>query len=301
MGGSCLPLEKYSHETQASCFLGKPLDDVGRIMDLSEKMKYEIERLQHTRAQYERWLESAPEGTIHFRANPQGWSWLYRAPGSKKPIYLSKKERKLAEALALKRVYRAKLKDIQQQIEAYERCLKSLKKIKRAEYILEHSKALRELTRPYLYDLPENLKAWVCADYEKNPINPEHLNVPTVSGEFVRSKSERSIYNLLRNAKLPFRYECRLELENARKPNYPDFTILDPKDGSIYYYEHFGMMDDEDYQQDFMKKMRTYLNNGIYPGINLIMSFETQEMPLDEVYVQHLLEYYFGKSSMDIG
>ena len=60
-------------------------------------------------------------------------------------------------------------------------------------------------------------------------------------------------------------------------------------------------MDDEDYQQDFMKKMRTYLNNGIYPGINLIMSFETQEMPLDEVYVQHLLEYYFGKSSMDIG
>lgn len=270
-------------------------------MDLSEKMNFEIERLQRTRTQYEGWLETAPEGTIHFRANPQGWSWLYRAPGSKKPMYLSKKERKLAEALALKRVYRAKLKDIQQQIEAYERCLKSLKKIKRAEYILEHSKALRELTRPYLYDLPENLKAWVCADYEKNPINPEHLNVPTVSGEFVRSKSERSIYNLLRNAKLPFRYECRLELENARKPNYPDFTILDPKDGSIYYYEHFGMMDDEDYQQDFMKKMRTYLNNGIYPGINLIMSFETQEMPLDEVYVQHLLEYYFGKSSMDIG
>ena len=135
-------------------------------MDLSEKMNFEIERLQRTRAQYERWLETAPEGTIHFRANPQGWSWLYRAPGSKKPMYLSKKERKLAEALALKRVYRAKLKDIQQQIEAYERCLKSLKKIKRAEYILEHSKALRELTRPYLYDLPENLKAALLTQSE---------------------------------------------------------------------------------------------------------------------------------------
>ena len=62
----------------------------------------------------------------------------------------------------------------------------------------------------------------------------------------------------------------------------------------IYYYEHFGMMDDPDYQRDFLNKMRTYLNNGIYPGVNLIMSFETQEMPLDEVYVNHLLEYYFG-------
>ena len=61
------------------------------------------------------------------------------------------------------------------------------------------------------------------------------------------------------------------------------------------------MMDDEDYQQDFIKKMRTYLNNGIYPGVNLIMSFETQEMPLDEIYVQQLLEYYFGKGSTDIG
>ena len=56
------------------------------------------------------------------------------------------------------------------------------------------------------------------------------------------------------------------------------------------------MMDDPDYQRDFLNKMRTYLNNGIYPGVNLIMSFETQEMPLDEVYVNHLLEYYFGNA-----
>mgnify|MGYP004693914217 FL=1 len=40
--------------------------------------------------------------------------------------------------------------------------------------------------------------------------------------------------------------------------------------------------------------MRTFLNNGIYPGVNLIMSFETKDTPIDEVYVNHLLEYYFG-------
>ena len=54
------------------------------------------------------------------------------------------------------------------------------------------------------------------------------------------------------------------------------------------------MMDDPNYQQDFLSKMRTFLNNGIYPGVNLIMSFETKYTPIDEVYVNHLLEYYFG-------
>lgn len=118
--------------------------------------------------------------------------------------------------------------------------------------------------------------------------------MPTIAGEYVRSKSERAIYNLLRNANLPFRYECKLELEHARRPNYPDFTILNPNNGKTYYYEHFGMMDDPNYQQDFLSKMRTFLNNGIYPGVNLIMSFETKDTPIDEVYVNHLLEYYFG-------
>ena len=152
-------------------------------MDLSEKMNYEIERLQHTRAQYERWLESAPEGSLYFHNNERGAAWLYRAPDSEKARYLSKTEVKLAE---------------------------------------------------------------------------------------------------------------KLELEHARRPNYPDFTILNPNNGKTYYYEHFGMMDDPNYQQDFLSKMRTFLNNGIYPGVNLIMSFETKDTPIDEVYVNHLLEYYFG-------
>ena len=265
-------------------------------MDLSDKMQYEIDRLSGLREQYERWLENAPEGSIHFRANPQGWSWMYRAPGSKEPKYLSKKKKELAEKLALKRVYKARIRDIDQQINAYRRCFKALEHANRAERLLERSAPLRMLTGKFLYYLPQNLTDWVEADYEKNPQNPEMRRVPTVSGEFVRSKSERSIYNLLRNANLPFRYECKLELEHARKPNYPDFTILNPSNGKMYYFEHFGMMDDPEYQQNFIKKMHTYLKNGIYPGVNLIMSFETNETPLDEVYVNHLLTYYFGKN-----
>ncbi len=265
-------------------------------MDLSDKMQFEIDRLSGLREQYERWLENAPEGSIHFLGKEQGAAWLYRAPGDEKSKYLSKKEKELAEKLALKRFYRARLRDIDQQVAAYTRCVRALKKASRAERLLERSEPMRTLTGQHIYHLPKDLADWVEADYEKNPKNPETLKVPTVSGEFVRSKSERSIYNLLRNANLPFRYECKLELEHARKSNYPDFTILNPINGKIYYFEHFGMMDDPDYQQGFLKKMHSYLKNGIYPGVNLIMSFETKENPIDEVYVKSILEYYFGNA-----
>mgnify|MGYP004622651741 FL=1 len=120
-------------------------------MDLSEKMKYEIERLQSARGQYERWLETAPEGSLYFHNNERGSAWLYRAPGADKVSYLSKSEVNLAEKLALKRLYRARLKDIDQQIATYTSCLKSLEKAHRAEHLLERSEALRVLTNHYLY------------------------------------------------------------------------------------------------------------------------------------------------------
>ena len=267
-------------------------------MDLSEKMLVEVERLQALRAQYVHWLATAPKGTIHFQANAHGWSWLFRAPGSKQPCYLSKKERPRAEALAQKRIYQARLLDIDQQIAAYRTCLKQLKGSNRAEKLLEQSEPIRSLVGQHLYYLPQDLSDWVQASYEKNPASPENLKVPTVTGEFVRSKSERAIYNLLRHANLPFRYECALELEHAKRTNYPDFTILNPNNGKTYYFEHFGMIDDPEYQRDFLNKLRTYLNNGIYPGVNLIMSFETKDMPIDEVYVNHLLSYYFGTAML---
>ena len=78
--------------------------------------------------------------------------------------------------------------------------------------------------------------------YEKNPKYPEHLIHKTVSGIYVRSKSESMIALQLYTEKIPFRYECALQLGETTL--YPDFTILHPKTGEIFYWEHFGMMDE---------------------------------------------------------
>lgn len=40
-------------------------------------------------------------------------------------------------------------------------------------------------------------------------------------------------------------------------------------------------------------KINLYVKNGIYPGVRLITTYETQEQPLDTTIVQKLIAYHF--------
>ena len=57
---------------------------------------------------------------------------------------------------------------------------------------------------------------------------------------------------------------------------YPDFVIRHPVTGEYYYWEHFGIMDEEDYRNHACKKINLYCKNEILPFVNLIMTFETK-------------------------
>jgi hypothetical protein len=37
---------------------------------------------------------------------------------------------------------------------------------------------------------------------------------------------------------------------------YPDFTIRHPVTGEVYYWEHFGMMDNENYAHNVYSKLQ---------------------------------------------
>ena len=72
---------------------------------------------------------------------------------------------------------------------------------------------------------------------------------------YVRSKSERSIADMLTEADIPFRYEPELVI--GAKRYYPDFMIL-CSDGSIVIWEHFGMTDDSEYFHKMCKYTDIY-------------------------------------------
>ena len=61
---------------------------------------------------------------------------------------------------------------------------------------------------------------------------------------------------------------------------YPDFVIRHPVTGAYYYWEHFGMMDEEAYRNHACDKVKLYCANGIIPSINLITTYETKRHPL---------------------
>ena len=132
---------------------------------------------------------------------------------------------------------------------------------------------------------------WMNEPYLKNEFKSEMLVHRTSAGIRVRSKSEAFIVTTLCKYQIPFRYECALEI--GGKIIYPDFTIIHPVTGEVFYWEHFGRMDEDDYKQDAIIKINNYLANGIVPNINLITTFETKTSPLCEDLVETLVRYYF--------
>lgn len=135
------------------------------------------------------------------------------------------------------------------------------------------------------------IKAWSNEQYIKNPSYPEHLLHKSLSGEKLRSKSEVIIANALYMNHIPYRYECQLVLGDVSL--HPDFTILHPTTFEIYYWEHFGMMDNPAYRESTFQKMKLYGEHQIYPADRLITTYESESLPLDSEKIQQLIEQYF--------
>lgn len=109
----------------------------------------------------------------------------------------------------------------------------------------------------------------------------------TKKGETVRSKTEVLIADALCDAGIPYLYEQQLLLRNGAV--YPDFTILDLKNRRTLYWEHFGLMDDKDYVRSMLRKMRSYQAEGIFPGRDLIMTFESSAFPIGTKEIREVI------------
>ena len=148
-----------------------------------------------------------------------------------------------------------------------------------------------DLLSSHFKPLSLELSDWMNASYEHNEHHPEHLIHKTTSGHLVRSKSESMIASYLHANHIAFRYECALSLDNILL--YPDFTIRHPVTGALYYWEHFGLMDDPSYAKNAASKLQLYIANEIIPSIQLITTYETLEQPLSTEVIYKIVEHYF--------
>lgn len=235
-------------------------------------------------------ISQCPEGKLLSARNSTRHKWYLSDGHSHK--YLPKKERKLAEQLAAKRYYTALLKDLQRKKKATDLYLKHYPLTKQSDQLLSDTSSYLELLTSHFHSESQELQNWTSAPYDRNTKYPEQLLHKTISGNLVRSKSEALIDMLLYTHKIPFRYECALQIGDIIL--YPDFTILHPHTAQIYYWEHFGRMDDSTYSKNTYKKLQLYNENGIIPTIHLITTYETQEHPLSSDVVDKIIQQYFA-------
>lgn len=255
-----------------------------------EQMKKESQRLDKELVSIQEKLRELPEGKLVCARNGKHVKW-YRSDGHHK-TYISKKDRKLAEQLAAKKYLSVLSKDLMHEKNAIEYYLRHhrLDCGKIEQMLLEQSE-LQKLLSPYFKTKSQELEEWISADYERNTKYADRLLYKGLSGTMLRSKSELLIEMQLYTKGIPFRYECALNLNGVII--YPDFTIRHPRTGKLYYWEHFGMMDDSNYVKTTGMKLQQYMSSGIIPSIQLITTYESYDNPLGVDVVNGLIEQYF--------
>lgn len=250
----------------------------------------ERRRLQRVIQKTKLQLKNMPEGKLYVVRDKERFKFYQCIDG--KQHYISKKNRSLAEKLAHKKYLTLYLKELEKEANAIDYYLRHhVKRPWESEQLaLSNSQYQELLFHAYKPSIQEYMD-WANASYEGNPHYLEHLKYTAVNGKKVRSKSEVLISIILSKYKIPYRYECALKLGETTV--YPDFTIIHPETGKIYYFEHLGRLDDPRYRRNNMNKLSDYIDHGIIPMQNLIITWETSAQPLDIELVEKIVRFYF--------
>lgn len=102
-----------------------------------------------------------------------------------------------------------------------------------------------------------------------------------------RSKAESMIATCLEKSGLKFHYEPRVDLKDGIAR--PDFEVMLEQKRKIVYWEHLGKIEDPEYVMKNLKKLQDYAENGIYLGINLVITYETKEEPLTFITINEVI------------
>ena len=284
------------------------LPQKGAPMHLEQLMEFLISLYKKRSAEILQMLQRYPEGRLQCHKNGRS-SYKYLIRHENKSVeYLYKTDQSRRLTMIHKSVLTAELEDCraqQRSCEAYlqkslehPHALESLLKNEgiRGVLLQESKESSSEHIMPkalsqalFLSDTDTEINAWVNASYPKNPNHPESLRIPTSTGEYVRSKIEAMVVELLVHMKIPFRYEQEYLFDG--KKYYPDFTLLNPKTGEIYILELFGMMDDPKYAAQAGAKIALYAKHGFVLNRNLLCFCETEDHPFDIGFLMNSLQY----------
>ncbi|MBR6347776.1 MAG: hypothetical protein IKR80_02365 [Spirochaetales bacterium] len=152
---------------------------------------------------------------------------------------------------------------------------------------------IKKHTNPSMFTDDGYAEKWQKAEYQNRWMKSD-FSIETPRGERVRSKSEWMIASMLAEAGVPYRYEEIIALNPyVGVFLYPDFTVMNKRTRKVYYWEHFGRMDDPEYiNNSYIPKINDYYNFEFMPGEKLLMTFESGKRPFDTTQVKRIIEHF---------
>ncbi|MBR3403302.1 MAG: hypothetical protein IKG67_13815 [Parasporobacterium sp.] len=239
-------------------------------------------------------LKNAPEGSLNisYQNNQPIYYHLTKTGGMTQRTYIRKKDLDLIRKLAQKKYDRALRRVLLKQIRAIDRFLKDYDPPAIRDICKRMPDDLRQMIRTPFWDDDTYVRQWLSVTYPAAPFKEGAPEYYTARGERVRSKTEKIIADTLYYAGIPYRYEYPLQLKDGRIFR-PDFIILNKRTRKEYILEHFGMMDDPDYCSSAIEKLSIYMQNGIFPGDQLVLTFESSSHPFSTNDLSGLIPHYF--------
>ena len=145
---------------------------------------------------------------------------------------------------------------------------------------------------PIITSKKDYVEKWLLEHQgDQNTIAPENKKYLTEQGEYVRSKSEKIIADMLFKYGIPYRYEPRIVTKSG-KALCPDFVALNMATRETYYWEHLGLLDDAEYVENNLNKIDLYEKNGLFVGDRLIISTESGRFPIDVKIIDEKIKKY---------
>ncbi|MCR5704794.1 MAG: hypothetical protein K6G85_09230 [Eubacterium sp.] len=258
-------------------------------MELRKLLINEKERLLNAGKIVRDRMKDAPQGKLRLGKSQGCVRYFYIKEGERKGIYIPKKEEELAKRLAQKSYDEKVLRLVEKRLPQIEKILKDYEENEIEKIYLKEHIARRKFIEPVEQTYEQKLVQWLSHQFKGKQFKMDTPVILSNNGLRVRSKSEKILADFFDSMGIPFKYECPLELEGYGVV-YPDFTFLSRKTGKEIYWEHEGMMDNPNYAESAVKKIEMYENNGIFPGDQLILSFETSATAINMQLVRTLVE-----------
>lgn len=238
-------------------------------------------------------LAGAPEGRLRINRKENKYRFYVAEEGKINPgKYLPQGSEEQIKALAQKAYDKRVLAASREELEILNRFQSKLTGISAEEIYGQMSAVRRKLITPVELPDEEYFAVRENEPYQKKSITGEVAELYTAKGDLVRSKSEIILADCFYRNHVPYRYECALPLDD-RLTIYPDFTALCLSTRKVRYHEHLGMLDVPEYCEMAVRKLTTYMRNGIMLGDQLTISWETKGQPLTSRDAERIIRHYY--------